>query len=85
MKKRDSDAKIFNRLKSSIHCDGKYDSIGEVGLLLANLTLPENDLAHYKRKLDIISSDMDIVSVGANTLRDKIKSLETRTDELIRL
>lgn len=75
MKKSDSDAKIFNRLKSSIHCDGKYDSIGEVGLLLANLTLPENDLAHYKRELDIISSDMDIVSVDANTLRDQIKSL----------
>jgi len=68
-------SEIFNRLRAVGSHKGKIDGIGEVGLLLAKLSLPNNELGQYLKELDLISSDMSQASLGVNTLADQIKSL----------
>lgn len=70
-----SEKEIFNRLKTLEDHDGKLDSIGEVSLLLAQMSLPGHDLKQYLDELNLISLDMSLVSRGVNTLTDQIKSL----------
>ena len=70
-----SETEIFNCLKAIGDHDGNLSDIGEVGLLLAQLSLPGNELATYRDELNLISMDMSLVSVGVNTLTDQIKSL----------
>ena len=66
---------IFDRLRAVGSHKGKLDDIGEVGLLLAQLSLPNNELRPYLKELDLISSDMSQASLGVKTLVDQIKSL----------
>jgi regulator of sirC expression with transglutaminase-like and TPR domain len=75
------DIKIYDRIKYSSYRNGEYDNIGEVSLLLAKLMLPKNNLAQYLLELDKIASDMDLASIGVNTLMDQISTL---TDVLYR-
>jgi len=49
--------------------------IGETALLLANLDLPTNSLSVYHDELNLITSDMNAASQGAETLLDRIGAL----------
>ncbi len=70
-----TEAEILARLEAIGTQGENLLDIGDAALLLANLDLPANSLAHYRDELDLIASHMSAASRGAETLSDRITAL----------
>lgn len=68
-------AELMNRIGAIGAQDTDLLDIGEAALLLANLDLPESNIAAYEEELTLITSDMKAASHGADTLADRITVL----------
>ncbi|MDC0196490.1 transglutaminase-like domain-containing protein [Gammaproteobacteria bacterium] len=67
---------VFDQLKSIGSHKGNLHDIGGAAVLLAQIVLPGVGLRRYCDELDLISSDMSLVSSAVTTLDDQIKVVQ---------